>query len=124
MARPTPSSCDGSSWSRHAREELGLEHLHVLEQLSAGGGDADEDDATVAGDADPFHEPALLDPVDEAGGRRQRHVKRLGQPAHRQLAVPLEQVQYVQLRHADAHPQKSFAPDALSARPRSCERRR
>src|SRR5689334_10013278 len=31
-------------------EELGLEHLDVLEQMPAGGRDPDEDDAPVAGD--------------------------------------------------------------------------
>src|SRR5262245_10609283 len=50
-----------------ADEELCLEHLDIPQQLPTGGGDPDEDDATIAGDADPFHEPALLDPVDEAG---------------------------------------------------------
>ena len=48
--------------------------------------------------------PALLDPVDEPGRVRERHVEHLGQPAHRHLAVALERVQDVELGHADAEP--------------------
>ena len=72
-------------------------------------GDPDQDDPAVLGDAGPFDEAALLDPVDETGRVRQRDVEHVGQTAHRHLAAPLERVQDVELSHADAEPDEPFA---------------
>jgi hypothetical protein len=41
--------------------------LDVFERLAADRGDPDEDDPAILQDPDPFHEPALLDPIDEPG---------------------------------------------------------
>ena len=57
-----------------------------------------------SGRAIALDEAALLHPVDEPGGVRERDVEQVGQPAHRHLAVVLEQVHDVELGHADAEP--------------------
>ena len=64
--------------------------------------DADEDDAPVVGHADALDEPSLLHPVDDPGGVAERDVEQLGEPAHRQVAVVLEQPHDVHVGHAHA----------------------
>ncbi len=45
----------------------------------------------------------------------------VGEPAHRHLAAPVERVQDVELRHADAVPEEPFAHGALELRHRGAE---
>jgi hypothetical protein len=95
--------------------------LDVIEHLASGDGDPNEHDPAVARDADAFHEPSLLDAIDEAGRGRQRDVEHLGQAAHRELAVTLEHVHHMELRHADAEPDEPFAADTLELAHRRLE---
>ena len=75
-------------------------------------------------DADPLDEAPFLDPVDETRGGRERDIEHVGEPAHRQLAVALEQVHDVQLGHADAEADEAFAADALELAHRRAGSRR
>ena len=78
-----------------------LDDLDLVEEAAAGRGEPDEDDPAVVRDADPLDETALLHPVDEPGGVRQRDVEELGEAAHRELAGLFEAPHDVEMRHAD-----------------------
>ncbi len=64
-------------------------------------GDPDEDDPSVVRDADALDEASLFHPVDDPGRVAERNVEELGHPAHRQIAVMLEQPHDVHVGHAD-----------------------
>ena len=113
MAAATPASWVVVELVEDPLDDLGPQDLDVLEHLASGVGDPDEDDPAIARDADPFDEPALLDAIDEAGRGRERDVEHVGEAAHRQLAVALEQVHDVELGHADAEADEPLAADAL-----------
>ena len=83
-------------------EAVLLDGLGLLESLHAFLGDADEDDPTVVGHADPLDETPLLHPIHDAGRIAERDVEQLRHPAHRQVAVMLEQPHDVHMGHADA----------------------
>ncbi len=102
-------------------EQLVAERVDLLEHLLALRRDLDEDDTAVFWDARPLDEAALLDPVDEAGGIRQRHVEHLGEAAHRHLPVPLERVEDVELRHAETQPDDTLTRRAFQHRHRRTE---
>ena len=94
-------------------KQLSADRIYFLEHSAADIGHADEDDTAVFVDPGPFDEPALFDAIDEASRVRQRHMQDFRQAAHRHLAAPLEGVEDVELRHADAETQESLARSAL-----------
>ena len=68
---------------------------------SPGVGRVDEDDPPVRRVVAALDEAALLHPVDDAGRAGDRDVERLGEPAHRQRALGLEDRQDVEVDEAE-----------------------
>ena len=96
-----------------ALEDLLAKAFYVIQHLSPGGGDPDEDDASVRWDAVALHVAPILDPVDDAGRTGDRDIQHLRQVAYRHLAMAMEQVHDVELGHADALAEEAFAADTL-----------
>ena len=90
--RATPVELRGRRAGRgSAAKRSSLERVDLVEHAARPARrDPDQDDPAVVRDADALDEPALLHPVDEPGGVRERHVQQVRQPAHRHLAVALE----------------------------------
>src|SRR4051812_23173958 len=83
-------------------------------------GDAHEDDPAILEVVDPLDEPALLHAVDDSGRAGDGHVERLGEAAHLEGAVRVEEDQDVEMRKAD----RTLVPalergDELSRMPRA-----
>jgi len=64
-------------------------------------GQPQRDDASILAVVHPLNQPTLLHARNDAGGRRQSAAEELGDPAHRQRAMRLEEGHEVQVRHAD-----------------------
>ena len=76
----------------------------AVDQLPAGLGERDPDHPAVDRVAPPLHEAAPLHPVDDAGGAGLRDIEGLGDAAHRQRAVDLEDRQDVEMDEAQGPP--------------------
>jgi len=106
------------AWSVEPADDLGhevfLEQLGLAQGLPTAIADSDQDNAAVVGDANPVHEAALLHSVHDSGRARHGHVEDLGQPAHREVAVLLEDPHQVEVGHADPgtnEPDPGHAPE-------------
>src|SRR4051812_34725109 len=83
-------------------EPIALDGLHLLERLDAARGDPDEHDPPVVRNPDALDETSLLHAIDDPGRVAERHVEQLRHPAHRQVAVMLEEPHDVHVGHAHA----------------------
>ena len=108
-----PSSCVGSSWSRTRREDLVRGRASTSSSIWRPAGVSRTSTIRRSSGPAPFDETSLLDAIDQPGRVREGHVEHLGQPAHRHLAVALEQMHDVELRHADAEANQALAADAF-----------
>jgi hypothetical protein len=91
-----------------------LERLDLVADPNSVGGGTDDDDPAVVGDPDPFDEASLGHPIDETGRVAERYVEQVGEAAHRELTVVLEDPQNVEVRHADPgfhHPARAGATE-------------
>jgi hypothetical protein len=79
------------------REVLSAFHREVPEYRVAGIRRMDEDDPPILWLAPSLDQAALLHPIDDPGRARHRHIERLGQLAHRERAVGLEDRENVQV---------------------------
>jgi hypothetical protein len=94
-------------------ERVALEDLDVGQRRSTTIAQCDVDDAPVLVVAEPMDEAALLHPIDEPRRVRERHVQRVRDAAHRHRPVSLEHRHDVEVRHADAHAEKTLAAETL-----------
>ena len=101
-------SCSSSSpsLSRRCRRQ-------TLEDLAAAPSLVDADDPPVRLAVAPLDEAALLHPVDDPGRAGDRDVERLGELAHRQRALGLEDRQDVEVDEAE----RAAEPAAEHAHP-------
>lgn len=79
-----------------------LDQLCLVHEVDPGLGEPDKHDPTVIGHAHPLYQVALLHPVDDPGGARERCPDDLGQAAHGHGIVVAQQRQDVKVGHADA----------------------
>jgi hypothetical protein len=79
-----------------------LQRLRLLQCVQALGSDPDEDHAAIVGHAHALDEAPLLHPVHDPRGVAERDVEELGEAAHREVTVMLEQPHHVHVRHAHA----------------------
>ena len=84
------------------------------EELAAGGGRGDADDAAVRVLPAPFHEASLLHAVDDAGRAGLGHVERLGEGTHRDRPLLVQDRQHVEVDEAEwpRRPAAQVAHDA------------
>ena len=68
-------------------QEVVAERIDLAEHRFPGGGDPDQHDPAIGGDAIALDEPALLEPVDQAGGIGERDVELVGEVAHRRPEI-------------------------------------
>ena len=85
----------------------------------------DEDDPAVVVVVAALDEAALLHPVDDPGRARDRHVERVGELAHRQRALVLEDRQHVEVDDAERalQPAAGTCPSARAGFQASARRR-
>ena len=95
----------------HSPHQVVTNDLDVGQNLPSALADPDEDHAAIVRVADTLDEPALLHPVDEAGGVRIGDVEQLRDAAHRQLPVAIQHRHQVEVAHRDALADQPFAGD-------------
>ncbi len=77
-----------------------LDGFDLLEGLQSAGREVDVDDAPVVGHPDPLDELPFLHAIHDARGVAERHVEELGDTAHGEVAVMLEEPHDVHMGHA------------------------
>src|SRR5213592_760443 len=102
--------CIGSE--RLVRQGISMSQLHVLNLLDRHGEMAMSRLADML-DVSMSAASGLVDRIEEARGRRHRDVQHVREATHRHLSMPVQQVEDMQLRHADALPDETFAADAF-----------
>lgn len=89
--------------SKDALEAVLLDRLDLVERRDTARGDPDKDNSTIIRDPHPLDEALFLHPIDDPGGVAEGDVDQVRHPAHRELAMVLEDPQDVHVRHA--HPE-------------------
>ncbi len=95
-----------------ANHEVVTQDLDVRQDLATAVADPDQDHAAILRMSDALDEAVLLHPIDEPSRIRVRHAEKLGDPAHRQLAVAIEHRHQVEMAHRDAVPDEPLAAHA------------
>jgi hypothetical protein len=98
---PDPAELVRGQATQNRAHPVLLERFDLIADPCALLGWPNDDDPSVVRDPDPLDEAALLHPIDETGGIADGDIEQLGEAAHRELTVMLEDPQNVEVRHAD-----------------------